>query len=287
MARKRSIDIREKQRPEERLQCESSAMQEFSQAKELLKQKKYKEALKKFKFVYSQPVVLHHDWSLPESELKTLIRHYAPAERVIRKWRNDKEKLILRGISDLALLRDWRSLNSCLKESNRTEIVFYKLKRLPENEDVIESILWELWRKLAKSKKYHEIGKYLRTLAWLVFLHVSEYESQRLFPRNESHEFQQMELQRMIEEIATEDPLVYEVALGLESTEVAEHICRKILSVEASDRTYGKLIMGAVRTKHFDEAQRLYSEAREILKRYPLCKNAVRKAPKCEAHRFK
>lgn len=287
MARKRFIDIREKKSPEERLRLESSVEREFQLAKKLLKEKKYKEALKKFKLVYSQPLAPNHSLSLPEAELKTLIRRYAPAERVVRRWRNDKEKLILRGIADLELLRDWNALNLCLKESNRIEVVFYKLERVPENEDVIESILGEIWPKLAKSKKYNEIGSYLRTLAWFVFLHVSEYESQRLFPRSESGASQRMVSKYMVEEIATKDPLVYEVALGLGSVEIAGHLCRKILSVEASDRTYGMLINGALRTKHFDEAERLFSEARMKLKRYPLCKKAVQRAPKSESHRFK
>lgn len=287
MARKPAIDIEEKQSPEERLRFESNLERDFQAAKVLLSQKRYKEALREFKSVFSQPNVAEFSFDLPEAEIRQLIKHHPPAERMIRRWRNDKEKLILSGLTDNALFHDWKTLNACLKEKNRVEAVFYKLPRIPENEEAIESILWEIWPKLAKARKYDQIGKFLRTLAWLVFLHVNEFESESLFPCGSSKSKDRPELRRSLDEIVGNDPLVFEVALGLEELDIASHICKKILSVEASDRTYGKLIDGAIRARNYDEAQRLFSEARVRLKRCPICRQSVLKVPKSQAHRFK
>lgn len=285
MPRKNSKSLKEKRSPAERLSVEDALEREFEDAQRLLQKKAYRESFKKFKWIFANSGASH--FRLTDSEIKNFLKHYPPAIRVIRKWRNDKENLLLSGQSDGELIREWMMLNSCLKENHRTESCLRKLKENDENEDAVHSILWTLWPKFVRARKYEEIRSFLRTLAWLVFLHVSDLDSENLFGERTPKATFKARINHMRKEIVEKDCLVFEAALGLGDKYIANLVSKKILSVEASDQSYANLISGACRTRNFDEAEQLFDEACNKLKRHPFCNRVVKKVPKAQAYRFK
>src|SRR5438105_4907615 len=91
--------------PQERLALAQRIQAEHAEASKLLNEKSYREALKKYKWVFSQKS--KPEFSLSTAEINKLMKGYAPAIKVIKRWRNDKEKLIMAEKFDLSLIRDW------------------------------------------------------------------------------------------------------------------------------------------------------------------------------------
>lgn len=276
--------IKEITPPQQRLDSSRLLESEFKQALELLRNKNYKGALKKFKWVFSHDHVPGR--FLSSGEITNLLKGYPTAVTVIRRWRNDKEKLILVGKVDLPLIRDWCLLNNCLREKDRTIAVFLKLKDSGANERLLHDILNEVWPSFAKTKNYNVLSGYLSTLGFHVLLHATEYDSLTLFPdhRDLSKELRRLEFERHIQFMLTKGTLSYEVALGLNYQSVASEFAKKILQVESSDRAYAGLIKAAIRAGSYEEATKLFDEARSAfsLRRLRKCATEMKRLPKAK-----
>jgi len=257
--------LEEQRVPQERLDHEKKIAREFAAATALLKKKKYKEALRKFKWVFSNTT--EAKCFLSRREIRNLAKHYAPAASLIRRWRSDKERLVIAQQADSEVIREWDILNECLGEKQRTIDVLRKLTAAGADDEILHSILWHVWEQLARSRRYEELRPFLPTLGWLLLLHIVDYDSELWFPRNRNWTKTRVkeEFSRMRDQIADEGPLIYEVALGLGKENLAEELSNRVLSVERSDRVYASLIKGAIRTRVYPAAESLFGDAKKHL----------------------
>jgi hypothetical protein len=274
--------IKERVSPQIRLDVERHVESEYEVARTLLRDGLFKEALKKFKWVFANDS--SHHLFLPRTEIVKLTKNYPPAGAVIKRWRNDKERLVMEQKADSTLISQWNTLNSCLGEKDRTSDVFLKLEAADADEQLQHSILSHIWEKMARSKKYDHLKGYLPTLGFHLLLHAVEYDSLILFPghgkltKNQRRD----DIKRHVAYFLHDGPISYEVALGLGEKHVAAEFAKKILAFETSDRVYASLIKGAVRARAYPEAAALFNEAKEkfSLRRLRYSSRAVKAIPK-------
>jgi hypothetical protein len=267
--------------PQNRLELERKVEDEYEAARTLLKDKHYKEALKKFKWVFATQA--SHDLFLRPSEIVKLAKNYPPAGAVIKRWRNDKERLVIAQKADTTLVRQWDTLNTCLGEKERTCDVFLSLQAAGAHDELLHSILNHIWERLARSKKYDLLQAYLPTLGFHLLLHAVDYDSLILFPghRKLTKDRRREDLDRHIAYILQKGSLSYEVALGLGEKRVAAEFAKKILSIETSDRAYAGLITGAVSAHAYPEAAAMFDDAKGkfSLRRLRHSSKAIRAMP--------
>ncbi len=274
--------IKESVSPQNRLEQERRVEAEYEAARRLLKDKVYKEALKKFKWVFANDP--GYNLFLRRSEIVGLAKNFPPAGAVVKRWRNDKERLIVAQMADSKLIGQWDTLNECLGERQRTIDVFLKLQAAGANERLQHYILNHIWKRLAASRKYEVLRAYLPTLGFHLLLHAVEYDAAILFPghRKLTKMQRRQDIERHIDYNLKDAPICYEVALGLGEKHVAAEFAKKILGLERSDRIYAGLIRGAVRARAYPEAVALFSDAKEkfSLRRLRYSSKAIKAVPK-------
>jgi hypothetical protein len=274
--------IKEPVSPQDRVEQERLVVAEYEAARKLLKAKLCKEALKKFKWVFANDP--GYNLFLRRSELVRLAKNYPPACAVVKRWRNDKERLIVAQMADSKLIGQWYTLNECLGEKQRTIDVFLKLQSAGANERLQHYILNHIWMKLAASRKYEVLRAYLPTLGFHLLLHAVEYDAAILFPghRKLTKVQRRQDIEMHIDYNLKKAPLCYEVALGLGEKHVAAEFTKKILGLEKSDRVYASLIRGAIRARAYSEALELYSDAKENFspRRLRYSSKAIKAMPK-------
>jgi len=278
--------IKERVAPQSRLDVERHVMSEYGAARKLLKDGFFKEALRKFKWVFandSSPLFL-----MP-TEIVKLTKNYPPAGAVIKRWRNDKERLVIAQKADRTLIRQWVTLNSCLGEKDRTSDVFLKLEAAGAAEELLHSILYHIWQRMARAKKYDQLRSYLPTLGFHLLLHAVEYDSAMLFPGHGKMTKQQLreDIKMNKDYLLKYGPISYEVALGVGENHVASEFAKKILALETSDRVYASLINGAIRARAYPEAAAMFNEAKEkfSLRRLRNSSKALKAMPKSQLAR--
>lgn len=271
--------------PKERLELAKKIEHEYEEASKLLKKKQYKEALKRYKLVFSQEAQPY--FHFPSREIARLMKGYPPAVTVIRRWRNDKEKLIMSEKFDLTLIRQWRELNSCVGEEKRTLEVFLKLKERGATEKTLHALLSHVWKSFARSKKYDVLASYMPDLGFRLLVHATEYDGMTLFPRDKGTSTgakmqRRWEFDYHVDYMLHEGTLSYEIALGLGMKSVANAFAKKILGVETSDRAYAGLIRGAIRARAYDEAATLFGAAKTEFtsRKLRACFKTIRRLPK-------
>jgi hypothetical protein len=244
--------IKELIAPQNRLELQRWVESEYEAARKLLRERQYKEALKKFKCVFANDA--GYRLFLDNREIINLVKNYAPAGAVIKRWRNDKERLVLEQKADLALIRQWDTLNS--------------------------------WERLALTRRYDVLKDYLDSLGFHLLLHALDYDSDVLFPhhRKMTNSARKDDMQRHVSYLLQEGTLSYEVALGLGEKHIASEFAKKILSVETSDRCYASLIKGAIRARNYPEAKAMFMDAQKhfSLRRLRYCSKAIKAMPKSE-----
>jgi len=262
--------IREKIEPQTRIDLKKQSESDYEIARALLKTKQYKEAMKRFKRVFATEQ--NERSFLFESQIRQLVKNYGPSKVIIKRWRNDKEKLIIAQKADRQLIQQWDALNRGLGEKERTLKIFLQLSATSCNEQLLHAMQNAIWKRLAVLKKYELLKSYLPTLGFHLLLHAIEYDSAILFPTH--MQMSKLELKRSLarnkEHILETGPIAYEVAIGLGETRVADVFARKILAMETTDRVYASLIKGAIRAKAFTEAALLFKEAQEVFTRRQL-----------------
>jgi hypothetical protein len=280
--------FKERVAPQNRLEQERLIDAEYQAARGLLRKKFYKEALKKFKWVFANDNQFYTD--LYPSEIRELTKHYPPAGAVVKRWRNDKERLILEQKADYTLIGQWNTLNLCLGEKGRTIDVFLKLQATGANDDLLQDVLHHVWKRLAVSKKYEHLRTYLPTLGFHVLLHAVEYDCAILFPGSRKLTKRQLrqDIETHIAYARQEGSLSHEIALGLGEKHVAAQFAKKILGIETSDLVYASLIKGAVRARAYAEAVALFNEAQTkfSLRRLRHCSKAIKAMPKSQLSRL-
>ena len=280
--------FKERVAPQNRLDLERLVEAEYQAACGLLKNKLYKEALKKFKWVFGNDSGFH--LFLSRSEIVKLTKNYPPAGAVIKRWRNDKERLIIEEKADSKLIRQWDTLNQCLGEKDRTIDVFLKLRAAEANDDLLDSVLNHIWKRLAASKKYEDLRPYLPTLGFHLLLHAVEYDCAILFPghRKLTKRQRRQDIERHIAYARQDGLMSYEVALGLGDKHVAAEFAKKILGIETSDLVYAGLIKGAVRARAYPETIALFNEAKTkfSLRRLRYSSKAIKAMPKSQLSRL-
>ncbi|HNB17254.1 MAG TPA: hypothetical protein PLC15_17860 [Candidatus Obscuribacter sp.] len=235
-------------------------------AQALLKQKDYKGALRAFKKYYQ-----HYDdddpFGISTKDVAVLVKNYEPARLVVRRWRNDKEKIILQGKADRKLVDQWISLNEALKEKERTESVYRKLKDSRADDDVLEPLVRHLWRQLVRVRRYEEVRLYFHSLGFFLLLHITEFDCSVLFPghRGKAVRGKNPAIEQCLRLIIQDGPPTYELALGLGEVELARQFARRMLRVETSDRVYAALIGAAIHAGAFAQGVELYAEAKATL----------------------
>lgn len=271
--------LREATPPKKRLARERELASELDDARRLLKAKNYRQAFAKYKAVFSTPGGT--DFFLSRAEITKLSKNHPPALVTLKRWRNQKEKLIEMGKADSEVVRDWQILNVCLKEPQRTLAVFDKLKNSGCDEEVLDSILWHIWKQLLRARRYEDLRGHLRTLGWLTILHVGEYDASIWFPRTNEEKNARFQ-DATYTSIRDDGALTFEIALALKETLAANMLKEKILSVDASDLAYSALIKAAVRARDYGEAADLYDAAKSALgsRRIRLSTQAIKRIPK-------
>lgn len=274
--------LKEQVAPKTRLAAEKRIDEEFTIAQTLLGEGRYKEALKKFKWVFANDA--SYDLFLPSREIIKLRKNHPPAAAVIKRWRNDKERLLIQHNGDSKLIGQWDTLNSCLGEKNRTLDVFMQLVAAGANKELSNSILYRIWQKIARAKKYEMLRDYLPTLGFHLLLNAVEYDSLVLFPthRKLGKKHRSEELARHVQYALGDGTMSCEVAFGLGEKQVAATFVSKILSIECSDRVYAGLIKGAIRARAYPEAIALFKDARNkfSLRQLRQSNEAIKTLPK-------
>lgn len=256
MPKRASTRLKEKVPPAKRLALEQEAQTNMAVARRLLKERKYKEAFKQFKHALTAGEGVN---TFPQSaEMAKLAKNYRPALVALKRWRNQKEKLVISGQADSAVFYEWECLNDCLKENDRVLKVFRKLRASGANEEILKSFYWTLWERLVKERQYEDLRQFFSTLGWLTLHHVSQYHAQKWFPRDRS-------IANTAQSIIMDGALVYETAVALHECGSAHILVEKLLSVDDSDATYAALISSARRARAKQQAQALYEEALERL----------------------
>lgn len=263
-----------------RLELSKKVEHEYEEASKLLRRKLYKESLRKYKWVFSQEATA--DLFLDAREIMTLLKGYPPAITILKRWRNDKEKLIRSEKCDLPLIRQWRDLNECLGEKERTLEVFLEMREAGADERTLRHLLSNVWERFAKAKNYEALKNYLPSLGTYILLHAMEYDAAILFPRDESKGAMRWDIEYHTDYMLNDGTLSYEVALGVRMKLVASEFAKKILGVETSDRAYAGLIRSAIRARCYDEAIALFTEAKIAfgLRRLRKSLKAIRRLPK-------
>jgi hypothetical protein len=256
-------ELKEQVAPQARLNAKKRIDEEFAIAQTLLGEGRYKEALKKFKWVFANDA--SYDLFLPGREITKLCKNYPPAATVIKRWRNDKEKLLIQHNGDSKLIGQWDTLNSCLGEKNRTLEVFMQLEASGAPKRLRHSILYRIWQRIARAKKYEMLREYLPTLGFHLLLNAVEYDSLVLFPghRKLGKKDRSYELARHVLYALGDGTMCCEVAFALGDKRVATAFASKILSIECSDRVYAGLIKAAIRARAYTEAIALFNDARD------------------------
>ncbi|MFN8656601.1 MAG: hypothetical protein U0105_09700 [Candidatus Obscuribacterales bacterium] len=274
--------LREATPPKKRLARERELASELDDARRLLKAKNYRQAFAKYKAIFSSPEGA--EFFLSRAEITKLSKNHPPALVTLKRWRNQKEKLIEMGKADSEVVRDWQILNVCLKEPQRTLAVFDKLKNSGCDEEVLDSILWHIWKQLLRARRYEDLRGHLRTLGWLTILHVGEYDADIWFPRKlaTNKEAAARWTHAQAARIRDDGALTFEIALALKETLAANMLKEKILSVDSSDLAYSALIKAAVRARDYGEASDLYDAAKSALgsRRVRHSTQAVKRIPK-------
>lgn len=151
-------------------------------------------------------------------------------------------------------------------------------------EDLRNSVLAYVWKKLARARKYEMLKDYLPTLGFHLLLNAVEYDSLVLFPghQNLSKKLRTEELAGHVRYALGDGTMSCEVAFGLGDKRVAEAFVAKILSIECSDRVYAGLIKGAIRARSYPEAIALYKDARNkfSLRQLRQSNKAIKTLPK-------
>ncbi len=253
----------------------------LKEAKEQLDANRYSDSLKTYRWIFAN--CDSEQVSFFSGDAQRLARKYPPAQKLLTRWRNDKEKLILAGEADRRLIREWSELNESLNEKSRTVTVFRKLVSEGACEDTRNALYGVVWNQLHAARSYEELRGYLPTLAWLLFLHASNVDSNLLFPdENKSKSDQKYWLVWERNMLVEHGVKVFEVALGLGEIEAARTFARKLTNAEPSDRCFALLVKAACRAKNYDEAQEVFEEALRKVKnrRIPLTRKAILKVPK-------
>ncbi len=281
MRKKISSDIVQSKKLKAGLDLNRQIESEYVAARQLLRRNYYKQALKKFKWVFSNDTT--SNIFLSRHDAAKLVKHYAPAKTLIKRWRNAKERLVLARKADSRIIDQWATLNSVLGEKERTMNVFLKLKP-GDDDDLIHDFLNRLWMIFARSQNYEVLRNYLPTLGFHVLLHAIEYDGIILFPSQGrlSRTTRQWEVEIHRAYMLYQGTVSYEVALALGEKHVAAEFAKKILGVQSNDTVFARLITGAIRAHAFSEAIALFESAKTQLsiRKLPESLKAIEKIPK-------
>jgi len=256
MPKQLSATLKEQVPPEKRLAMGQQSRNNFQLARKLLRDKKYKEAFKQFK--HALAAADGNDVFPNKAEMAKLARNYRPAMVALKRWRNQKEKLIFALAADSTIVSQWAILNDSLNERDRILTVFRKLRDAGADEELLDSFYWNIWERLVQKKQYEELREFFSTLGWMTLLDVSEHHTEKWFPRERA-------LELPPEKIIGNGALVYETAIALNENDAANVILEKLLSVDDSDSTYAALIKAARRARAKEPARELFQQAQERL----------------------
>ena len=220
------------------------------------------------------------------------MRNYQPAHVAVRRWRSDKEKLIVSQRADRQVIDEWQNLNEILRERKRTFEVLVKLSEEADSEDFRRQVIDFIWKKLARQRRYSLLTDKLWGLGLSLLNHEMESTRDKLFPN--AYGIQLSRWTRawnkkfQLEYMRDEGCLTYEVALALGEKKAAAVFAKKILSVETSDAMLARLIKAAIRAKDYEEAVNVYKNALETFSKRRLQKSTkiLKTMPKTKLAKF-
>ena len=256
MPKQLPANLKEQVPPEKRIALDQRSRINVQLARTLLREKNYKEAFKQFKRALATPDGT--DLFPNTADMAKLARNYRPAMAALKRWRDQKEKLILAQTADSTVIYQWQTLNVCLKDRDRILTVFRNLQTAGADEELLAPFYSMIWKRLVKKKQYPELTQFFKTLGWMTLLDVSDYHAEKWFPRENS-------LSKSPQRIIEDGALFYETAIALNENDSANVILEKLLSVDDSDSTYALLIKAARRARAKDSARALFQQARERL----------------------
>lgn len=239
---------------------------DLDESEKLIEQGRFEEVLKKVLKEFDHIQRDKRNWHNHRIFGK-LASRYPRAVSAFRERRDRLEEIILEQRADTQVLHDWEDLNSVLEEKLRTLDVYNQLVARKADQKTLDHLLFYLWKRLVKERRYSELRSYLRSMAFHIFLNIAEHDSSKIFPsdRFENPEEVLADQLRIRDWIAKDGPLVFEAALGLGRQDVADALMKKMTRLEPSDRIYSKLITAAVRAKSYDLALDLHKSAQLAL----------------------
>lgn len=275
----------------ERAELERRVQEELETVEALIGDKKYALAMKKLKWIFANSkdrFLLVH----ASDSIRTLVRNYQPAHVAVRRWRSDKEKLIVSQRADRQVIDEWQNLNEILRERKRTFEVLVKLSEEADSEDFRRQVIDFIWKKLARQRRYSLLTDKLWGLGLSLLNHEMESTRDKLFPN--AYGIQLSRWTRawnkkfQLEYMRDEGCLTYEVALALGEKKAAAVFAKKILSVETSDAMLARLIKAAIRAKDYEEAVNVYKNALETFSKRRLQKSTkiLKTMPKTKLAKF-
>lgn len=263
-------------RPSAKEKLELRVSQELDIVETLVKNKKYSLAMKKLKWVFanSEDSFL---LTLALDPISALVRNYAPAKVAVRRWRNDKEKLIISRRADRQVIDEWITLNQILKERKRTFEVLTRQSEEADSDDCRQLFTYFIWKQLVRQRRYSLLESNLRSLGLSLLSYAMKSECDRLFPNHlgvNTSRWERNWNKRFHLEFMREDGcLTYEVALALGEKKAAAVFAEKILSVETNDAMFARLIRAAIRARDYEEAVSIYRTALETFSKRRLSKS--------------
>lgn len=263
-------------RPSAKEKLELRVSQELDIVETLVKNKQYTLAMKKLKWVFANSED-SFVFTLALDPISALVRNYAPAKVAIRRWRNDKEKLILSYSADRQIIDEWEDLNRILKERKRTFAVLVRLSEEADSDKYRNLVNDFIWKQLVRQRRYSLLKRSLPSLGLGLMSYAMESECDRLFPNHLGMELSRWTRARnksfQLDYMREEGCLTYEVALALGEKKAAAVFAEKILSVETNDAMFARLIKAAIRARDYEEAVSIYRTALETFGKRRLSKS--------------
>lgn len=241
---------------------EKSAEKAFEQARILVKEGKYPEALESYLYAFDNRDKVY-GWggvglSYIPSEIAKLGEKYPPAKEALLQRRDAYEAKIREGNDSHAVLSSWIALNHYLKDSAREMQLLKEFGASNKlSMEFKQKIIDSNYLLLLKDKKYQEIGEFFNHFGWMLWLSIGAYEADCLFPRRPRDEFAEMDRRRIL----MQGTNLFEVALGTERYEIAETIRRRVGQSCSGPFCTVRFILSALRAGKAGIAREIFVEA--------------------------
>jgi len=253
---------------ENRLAIAAEAERCYKCAPDLVRSKKYEEALRCYLYAFDNGHLVS-GWggvrlSYIPSAIAKLGKVYPPAKSALLERRNFREKQIREQDYSFAVIHEWSSLNGYLDDRARELEFIGELQRQGRlTKELEELVIRSNFNYLLTSQQYHVLGKYFDRFGYDFFFQSLHYDMASLFPR-ESKVESQSETEYWKSIIKRDGTRVFELALGLRKVKKADEILKRVLKYACDEESFKMLIAAANRAGNSKKADGLRRKAKKL-----------------------